>query len=216
MKVCGKLRTLGLTSEGTSRRCYTTRYSRGTIGYRAPEMLKEEASYNNKVDIWALGCILYEIACRKKAFASDYAVERLAFSEMSVQKPQIPKLPVSKRSQTCLSQLVDAMLDIQWWKRPSTSHLVMILRLLNNMPTGVAMNAMMEELNLLRPTGLSDENNIYWETMIWRSRWYFDHFSSISLTSDLVEPAFCLSQILFMFLLMLRSFLISIAASIIH
>ena len=33
----------------------------GKIEYRAPEMKKKEVKYNNKVDIYSLGCIIYEL-----------------------------------------------------------------------------------------------------------------------------------------------------------
>jgi serine/threonine protein kinase len=47
---------------------------RGTPGYRAPELLEakydengneEGAEYTSRADIWAIGCILYEIATMK-------------------------------------------------------------------------------------------------------------------------------------------------------
>jgi serine/threonine protein kinase len=31
----------------------------GTLYYRAPELLAGDKAYNNKVDVWALGCIFY-------------------------------------------------------------------------------------------------------------------------------------------------------------
>jgi len=65
----------GLTSEGTSKSPHHTEFARGTPGYRAPELLQEgEAVYTNKVDIWALGCILYQLVVGIKPFASDIAV----------------------------------------------------------------------------------------------------------------------------------------------
>jgi serine/threonine protein kinase len=51
-----------------------TRYSRGTSSYRAPEMLRETSTFNNKVDIWALGCVFYELVYLTKAFKDDFAV----------------------------------------------------------------------------------------------------------------------------------------------
>ena len=70
-----KIADFGLTSEGTSQSLHNTETSRGTPGYRAPELLREDrAAYNNKVDIWALGCILYELVVGTKPFATDIAV----------------------------------------------------------------------------------------------------------------------------------------------
>ena len=42
---------------------------KGTINYMAPEMF--EKRYNNKVDIWALGCIIYELCTLQYCFGED-------------------------------------------------------------------------------------------------------------------------------------------------
>ena len=64
----------GLCSEGGSKVARTTVYSRGTASYRAPELLSAKPLYSNRVDIWALGCILYELAFDRKAFHDDWNV----------------------------------------------------------------------------------------------------------------------------------------------
>ena len=70
-----KIADFGLTCEGTSKHLRTTTAARGTAGYRAPELLRDErAGYNNKVDIWSIGCILYELASGRKLFDSDWRV----------------------------------------------------------------------------------------------------------------------------------------------
>jgi serine/threonine protein kinase len=70
-----KLSDFGLTAEGTSVALHNTTAARGTVGYRAPELILDgDSAFNNKVDIWALGCILFELATGKPAFRSDGAV----------------------------------------------------------------------------------------------------------------------------------------------
>lgn len=70
-----KLSDFGITSEGTSIAFRSTDGGRGTAGYRAPEVILESKSaFNNKVDIWALGCILFELATGKSPFNSDGVV----------------------------------------------------------------------------------------------------------------------------------------------
>jgi len=59
--------------DGTSRHAVITCYARGTSTYRAPE-LRPNKKFNNKVDIWAVGCIFYEVVFLQKAFSSDYDV----------------------------------------------------------------------------------------------------------------------------------------------
>jgi len=69
-----KLADFGFSSDAHSKSFVSSASSKGTSGYRAPELLEDSGYYNAKVDIWALGCILYELATNKKAFPNDYAV----------------------------------------------------------------------------------------------------------------------------------------------
>lgn len=69
-----ELADFGLTSEGTVKRVHTTSNRRGTPSYRAPELLGANPIYNNKVDIWSIGCILYELCRCRKAFCDGFAV----------------------------------------------------------------------------------------------------------------------------------------------
>lgn len=70
-----KVADFGLTCEGTSTAHIFTEFSHGTPGYRAPELLKDDgAGFTNKVDIWAMGCILFELATGAKPFVTDFAI----------------------------------------------------------------------------------------------------------------------------------------------
>lgn len=78
-----KIADFGLTSEAISTQLVTTRYSRGRNCYRAPELLHETtAKYSVKSDIWAFGCLVFEMITGRKAFASDYAVGQYAESRV--------------------------------------------------------------------------------------------------------------------------------------
>ena len=46
---------------------YTNSNYIGTLGYMAPELLSKE-KYNNKADIWSLGCIIYELCTLNACF----------------------------------------------------------------------------------------------------------------------------------------------------
>ena len=75
-----KIADFGLTSEATSSRLVTSRYGRGKPGYRAPELISEQSGYNNKTDMWALGCITGELITGVKTFSGDYAVIQYSMS----------------------------------------------------------------------------------------------------------------------------------------
>lgn len=82
-----KLTDFGITSQAASNSVLTSK-ANGTPSYRAPELLKEEAaSYTKKVDIWAFGCVLYELSTGKRAFTGDLHV--LDFSRSSDPPPAI-------------------------------------------------------------------------------------------------------------------------------
>jgi len=70
-----KIGDFGLTTEGTSQNELQTKEARGTSCYRAPELLDQIPVFSNKVDIFALGCILFELVTwGRKAFTSDWQV----------------------------------------------------------------------------------------------------------------------------------------------
>lgn len=122
-----KIADFGLTSEGTSRRAKTTLYSRGTSSYRAPELIRDE-KYTNKVDIWATGCIFYEVLFKEKAFSNDFAALEFA---RSVGSDKILRLPFERASlfyeiseimKKPVTDLLHDMIHIDPQRRPSAKY----------------------------------------------------------------------------------------------
>src|SRR5271154_7464967 len=79
-----KLSDFGISAEATSRNARTSRYSQGTSCYRAPELLRLPATYTNKSDLWALGCVIYEMSTSGTAFGGDWDVHQYDVSESAL------------------------------------------------------------------------------------------------------------------------------------
>jgi serine/threonine protein kinase len=74
-----KLADFGISTAGTAKRLIATKDARGTERYRAPEILFSEPSvpsYTNKVDIWGLGLILYQLFTGENAFQCDFDIRQ--------------------------------------------------------------------------------------------------------------------------------------------
>lgn len=116
-------------------------FGRGTSGYRAPELLDlryEEGAFigryfSRKSDIWAVGCILYELATTgTKAFWNDYVSFSYARGEENV--PQLteesnPKLRRKLEGMdgplwVNLNEIIKGCLDIHPKGRPSAAGLL--------------------------------------------------------------------------------------------
>lgn len=122
-----KIADFGRTTPGCSEGEEVTTNAHGTSGYRAPELIlpspsHEKYNYTNKVDIWALGCILYEVVVRRKAFESDWSVMEYARYNPDIRKflsSLESETTLSKDSQQYIQNAVKNMLEVEASKRPS-------------------------------------------------------------------------------------------------
>lgn len=75
----------------------------GTDGYRAPELINHSC-FNEKVDVWAMGCILYELLVSKPLFLNDSAVAQ--YAEEALQATETPTVlqPVSSQLKISLEK----------------------------------------------------------------------------------------------------------------
>ena len=73
-----------------------------TLWYRSPELLLGQKHYDSGVDIWSLGCIMYELAEGKVLFKGDCEISQLfkIFEFMGTPKekdwPNVISLPYFK------------------------------------------------------------------------------------------------------------------------
>ena len=89
----------------------------GTPYYLSPEICQNK-KYNQKSDIWSLGCVLYELATMKHAFEAPSMRALIA----KIIKGQYAPLPSTRSKE--LRDLVDRMLTIDCNKRPSINDLL--------------------------------------------------------------------------------------------
>lgn len=84
----------------------------GTPYYLSPEMC-EEKPYNEKSDIWALGCVIYELCTSKHPFDANSQgalILKIVRGRYS---------PIPGNYSTELSELVDGCLNRDYRKRPT-------------------------------------------------------------------------------------------------
>lgn len=119
-----KLADFGFTTDATSNTLHTSNDARGTPCYRAPELLAfDKPTYNNKVDIWSLGCILYELSVGQRVFNNDWAtLEYKASSESGLEIPLDEYF--SDQCKETIRTNIRLMLQIDYTSRPSAVDLL--------------------------------------------------------------------------------------------
>jgi NIMA (never in mitosis gene a)-related kinase len=90
----------------------------GTPYYLSPEIC-EEKPYNEKSDVWALGCILYEMATFKHPFNASNQGALI----LKILKGKYEPI-TNKEFSTDLKKMIDILLEKNYYKRPSMSEIV--------------------------------------------------------------------------------------------
>jgi len=123
-----KIADFGLTSEGTSSRDIPTQFSQGSPGYRPPELVNVDAgaSYTNKVDVWAMGCILFQLATGSKPFANDHIV--LEYSKGNAEIETRCHETIAPQMAKKISDTLQEMLEIKPSARPKSAVLARLFR----------------------------------------------------------------------------------------
>ncbi|CAB3242832.1 unnamed protein product [Arctia plantaginis] len=90
----------------------------GTPYYLAPELC-EGKPYDNKSDVWALGCLLYEMCTHKRAFEAETLVGLVK----AITSGSVHPLDLTTYDRS-MQDLVDSMLSILPDKRPTVKELM--------------------------------------------------------------------------------------------
>lgn len=88
-----KIIYFGCASPGTFRRKIGTLTTKGTKRYLSPEMYNAQPgvpAYSNRLDVWSLGCILYELCTGVAAF--QYESTFLLYIKVRDSPPQVTPL----------------------------------------------------------------------------------------------------------------------------
>ena len=98
-----KIGDFGVARQLTAYKKYTLTKGIGTLYYSSPEILKGN-NYDNKVDIWSLGCIIYELFN-----LSIYHLDKISNEVKSINKDYNPKW----------QELINLLFKIDFSERPN-------------------------------------------------------------------------------------------------
>jgi serine/threonine protein kinase len=108
---------IATATKPNSKSAITTNAKRGTDGYRAPELFQRpKCQFTSRVDIWAIGCILFELITHHPLFEDDHAIWEIARSPPGVKLEYISELELSNAEvpetvrphfSGCLRELLD-------------------------------------------------------------------------------------------------------------
>ena len=106
---------------GVARVLQNTQYASTFIGtplYLSPEIC-EEKPYNEKSDVWALGCILYEMASFKHPFNAKNQAALFLKILNGKYEPLSAKIPID------IKKMIERLLEKNYFKRPSMKEILL-------------------------------------------------------------------------------------------
>ena len=130
----------GSATKVTSKRFNTSNERRGTETYRAPEVI-HPGYFNNKADLFAVGCIIFEIVTGNNLFKSDWEISEYARKKDSILSNRWPVAPIESRLHR-LGDLCTELLSIEPQFRPGASQ---TFERLQNIRNGIVTSTSMPE-----------------------------------------------------------------------
>lgn len=122
-----------------------------------------------KSDIWAVGCILYElVGCGNKAFSHDFQIFQYGINRC---KPKTPSFPegLNLGLKSYILQLLDVLLEFDWWKRPSARE---ILGMLSSLHEETTIVYLVDEGGALGQRLRLYYDSKSWNAISWRRCWF--------------------------------------------
>ena len=78
-------------------------YALGSIGYMAPEQVRGQRDIDHRVDVFALGCMLYEVVARKNPFEDSSPIETM-HRILHFDPPPLPDAYIDSIVRRCLAK----------------------------------------------------------------------------------------------------------------
>jgi len=157
-----QLTDFGLTQEGPRGTRIRTRMSRGSEGYRGPELVRDNSIVCQGSDLFALGCTLYEMVAGVRLFQRDYNVFMYMFTQAP---PSPPQVETDSRTSAYVKELMQAMLGLNYDYRPSARDV--LVELGGNKESW--RSDMLKRAELL---GYPHHTSQDWDMMRWEPHWY--------------------------------------------
>jgi eukaryotic-like serine/threonine-protein kinase len=178
-----KVADFGFATDGLSREANTSFLGRGTDGYRAPELVSIDALEIGKAgkpsDIWALGCIFFELVTRRRAFFDSYKLVQFKNGEYNPTETP-PSTCVPKLRDLRVGVFVDLILNeifkLNMGDRPTAKEVLRFLSIKSDDATPVYVSTIIEHKtgNISRydrKVGLYLEDD-RWKDVFWGVLWY--------------------------------------------
>ncbi|KAJ3408628.1 hypothetical protein HDV05_004800 [Chytridiales sp. JEL 0842] len=122
MDGCVKISDFGVSKQleasGRPQRRSTTR---GTIYWMAPELFNASSTYDSKIDIWALGCVLIEMMTAERPWKAMGGDTQIAFH---LSKNKAPPIPDTGSEYPIATEVMKACLNMDPNFRPSANQLM--------------------------------------------------------------------------------------------
>jgi serine/threonine protein kinase len=131
-------------------------------------------------DLWAFGCIFYELIFGQKPFPSDWHVGQLAQNRRPLILPTLP-FPVNERLACFISQFLYRLLEPDWWKRPVAAEVVRVLESIND-DTTEFYEVDPKAKSFIERVGIYPDSQ-RWKRAEWRLCWYIINYLSILIAA---------------------------------